>query len=218
MNLKNTFKNTFIFDIYLNRKLNCFRKKMARKFPENDIKPMNIFPIDCVSIGNHTYGELNVITFNDCTKLHLGNFVSIAQHVTFLLDTEHNYDTLTTFPHKVKTLNSQVYEAYSKGDIFINDEVWIGYGATILSGVTIGQGAIVGAGALVTKNVPPYSIVGGVPARVIKYRFDNDLVSKLNEIDFSCIDDSMIRNHITDLYEKIDAETDISWMPKKLNK
>ena len=62
-------------------------------------------------------------------------------------------------------------EATSKGDIIVQDDVWIGYGATILSGLTIGQGAVIAAGSVVTKDVTPYSVVAGVPARVIKYHF-----------------------------------------------
>lgn len=70
----------------------------------------------------------------------------------------------------------------NKGDIVIGNDVWIGYEATILSGVTIGDGAIIGAKAVVTKDVPAYSVVGGVPAKEIKRRFDADTIQKLQQI------------------------------------
>jgi carbonic anhydrase/acetyltransferase-like protein (isoleucine patch superfamily) len=65
--------------------------------------------------------------------------------------------------------------------VVVQNDVWIGYGATILSGVTIGNGAIVAAGSVVTKDVSPYSIVGGAPAHIIRYRFENDVIQKLSE-------------------------------------
>lgn len=67
----------------------------------------------------------------------------------------------------------------NKGDIVIGNDVWIGYKAIILAGVKIGDGAIIGTGALVTKNIPAYSIVGGIPARVIRKRFSEDIINKL---------------------------------------
>lgn len=105
-------------------------------------------------------------------------------------------------------------EAVSKGDITIEDDVWIGYGATILSGVKIGQGAVIAAGAVVTRDVPPYAIAGGVPAKVIKWRFPQAIIDKLVKIDFSKLDEKMVRKHIDELYEKVDENTDLSWLPK----
>lgn len=84
----------------------------------------------------------------------------------------------------------------------IKDDVWIGAQATIMSGVTIGQGAVIGAKALVTKDVPPYAIVGGVPAKVIKYRFEKEIIDELLKIDFSKLDYKVIKEHIT-LFEKM---------------
>ena len=69
--------------------------------------------------------------------------------------------------------------ATSKGDIVVGSDVWIGFGVTLLSGVTVGHGAIVGAKAVVAKSVPPYAVVVGNPARIVKYRFDNDTIRAL---------------------------------------
>ena len=91
-------------------------------------------------------------------------------------------------------------EGTSKGDIIVGDDIWIGYGAVILSGITIGQGAIIGAGAIVTKNVPPYAVVGENPAKIIKYRFEENIIKELLRIDFNKIPDEAIYRNIVELY------------------
>lgn len=91
----------------------------------------------------------------------------------------------------------------------------------ILSGVHIGQGAVVAAGAVVTKDVPPYAIVGGVPAKVIKYRFSPEVIEQLLELDYSKLTDDMIRERIDDLYTSLDGKSPqeveklLAWFPKK---
>ena len=90
--------------------------------------------------------------------------------------------------------------------------MWIGYRATILSGVHIGQGAVIAAGAVVTKDVPPYAIVGGVPARVIKFRFGEEVLTRLGKLDYSKLSEIWIKEHIDELYETVDKNTKISWM------
>ncbi len=97
----------------------------------------------------------------------------------------------------------------------VDDDVWIGYGATILSGVHIGQGAIVGANALVTKDIPPYAIAGGTPAKLIKYRFEERIINELLKVDFDSLTDDMIIDNIDDLYKEMTDISQISWMPKK---
>lgn len=165
---------------------------------------MNCFPIDVVEPGKYSYGELNIVTFDSKTKLKIGNFVSIAQNVFFLLDVEHHIDHISTFPWKVKMLGDTVPETFSKGDIVIDDDVWIGYGAIIMSGVHIGQGAVIAAGAVVVKDVPSYAVVGGVPAKVIKYRFSQDKINTIKEsIDYSVISEKWVEENLRNLYEKL---------------
>ena len=106
-------------------------------------------------------------------------------------------------------------EALSRGDIIVKDDVWIGENALIMSGVTLGQGCIVAAGAVVTKDVPPYAIVGGVPAKVIRYRFTEAQIEKLIQIDYSKLTDDMIREHIDELYQSVDDNTELSWITNK---
>lgn len=85
----------------------------------------------------------------------------------------------------------------NKGDIVVGNDVWIGYEAVILSGVKIGDGAIIGARALVTKDVPPYSVVGGVPAKIIKQRFSAEVIEKLQKIKWWNFSPEVLRENIS---------------------
>lgn len=192
------------------------RKRAWRKRnPHNGTTMKEEFCMDAVDVGNYTYGALRVLTDNDRNRLTIGHFCSIAPDVVFIPGSDHALDTVSTFPFKVKCLGQQSGEAVSKGDIIVEDDVWIGCGSTILSGVRIGQGAVVAAGSVVTKDVPPYALVGGVPAKVIKYRFEPDMIRQLLQIDYSKLDEEMIRSHIDQLYQKLENGSQLDWMPKK---
>lgn len=210
------FNNTIIRKLAHTIKINHFKRKWRKINKENETLPINIFPLDIVLVKKKTYGELNIVTFNNKSHLEIGSYCSIAQHVTFILDAEHQVNTISTYPFKVKCMKTG-NEAFSKGNIIIDDDVWIGYGATIMSGVHIGQGAIVAAGSIVTRSVPPYAIVGGVPAKIIKYRFESKLIKELLKIDYNKLTDEMIRKHISDLYVTLKDESQLKWMPKKEN-
>ena len=146
---------------------------------------INDFDSSRVVVGRGSYGGLEV--YSDCDEgvLYVGNYVSIGPHVRFIPGGGHPLMYASTFPFAAFA-NPAVIEDLSKGPIVVNDEVWMGAGATILSGVTIGQGAVIAAGALVSKSVEPYAIVGGVPARVIKYRFPSDVRRQMMGIDWGC--------------------------------
>lgn len=205
---------TIIKDLFRQCKLNHFKRMWKKKHADIDgTIPMNIFPASAVSVGKCTYGELNIVDFNNNSHLSIGCYCSLAQNVTFLLDVEHNVDTISSYPFKAKVLRTGD-EATSKGDIIVDDDVWIGYRATILSGVHIGQGAVVAAGAVVTKDVPPYAIVGGVPAKVIKYRFEPEMIEELLKVDYNKLTKEMVQEHIEDLYVKLTDKSQIDWMPK----
>lgn len=124
-------------------------------------------------------------------------------------------DSFSTFPFKVKFLNYK-FEALTKGPIIVKDDVWIGFGSLVLSGVTIGQGAVIAAGSVVTKDVPPYAIVGGNPAHVIRYRFSNEKIESLKQIDFSDIDEPWILEHRDLVDEKIENLLDNDMFLKKI--
>ena len=205
-NSKRIILQSGIGSIYKRIKLDIFKFKWNMKYPDSQIEPMNLFPMENVHVGKGSYGELNVVSFNNHSHLMIGNYVSISQNVTFLLDVEHHIDTFSTYPFKVKELNSLDNEAFSKGDIVVHDDAWIGYGSMIMSGVEIGQGSIIAAGAVVTKDVPAYTIVGGVPAREIKKRFNEELIEKMQSVDFKMIDHSFVEANIDLLYKKLDTE------------
>ena len=122
-------------------------------------------------------------------KLIIGKFCSIACGAKFLFNSaNHNMSSLSTYPFPLffeewNLKKENVTESWNnKGDITVGNDVWIGYEAIIMAGVTIGDGAIIGARALVTKDVPPYTIVGGIPAKTIRKRFSDEVISQLLEI------------------------------------
>lgn len=122
-------------------------------------------------------------------KLVIGKFCSVASGVKFLFNAaNHAMTSLSTYPFPIFWEEwgldpARVTEAWdNKGDIIIGNDVWIGYEAVILAGVRIGDGAVIGARAVVTKDVAPYSIVGGVPAKEIRKRFAPDVIAKLLEV------------------------------------
>ena len=200
---KQLLKHTLLGNVYNIILLNRFRRKWYKKTHNPESIPMNIFPIDCVEIGRGSYGELNVITFGHKTKLQIGNYVSIAQNVSFMLDVEHHTDHIFTYPFKVKMLKTETEEAFSKGDIIVEDDVWIGYGSIIMSGVRIGKGSIIAAGSVVTKDVPAYSIVGGVPAHKIRDRISKEVTSVISDINYDCITPEIVGSNIQLLYTKV---------------
>lgn len=122
-------------------------------------------------------------------RLVIGKFCSIACGAKFLFNcANHTLKSLSTYTFPLfyedwSLDKSDVASAWdNKGDIIIGNDVWIGYEAVIMAGVHIGDGAIVGTRAVVTKDVPPYTIVGGVPARPIRKRFDEDTIRKLETL------------------------------------
>ena len=171
-----------IKEIFKLLKVGKRKKKWHKLHPNSDTTPMNDFDFEHVLIGKGTYGELNVVDFGGNAKLIINNYVSIAQHVSFILNAEHYTDHISTYPFKVKILRTQNTESFSKGNIIVDDDVWIGYEAVIMAGVTIGDGAIIGARAVVTKDVPPYTVAGGIPAKPIKKRIPEETIAALSEL------------------------------------
>lgn len=122
-------------------------------------------------------------------RLIIGRFCSIACGAKFIFNSaNHTLSSLSTYPFPIfyEEWGQDIEEVASawdnKGDIVIGNDVWIGYGAVILSGVTIGDGAIIGTNALVTKDVAPYTIAGGIPAKPIRKRFSEEKISALMKI------------------------------------
>ncbi len=174
-------------------KLSCDCEVENTKFEgKNSIASGSVL-LSC-SLGFATYTNRNVrLSF-----VKVGRFSSIADNVSVVLG-NHPVDYVTTFPsfyydtskqigfaiHRGEPLFKDIFK-YPKGENFyqvvIGNDVWIGSHALIMGGVSIGDGAVVAAGSVVTKDVEPYAIVGGVPARLIRYRFPNDIKTKLMNI------------------------------------
>ena len=168
-----------------------------------------------IHVGKYTYGSVSAIISSPGGSLQIGNYCSIADRVTFVVSADHPTETISTFPFKTLCTHETGCEAVSKGDIVVEDDVWIAYGATILSGVHIGQGAVVAAGSVVTKDVPPYAIVAGVPAKVVRYRFSPELIEELLKVDYSKLDEEQVRGHIHELYNPLTTVEQLAWMPRK---
>ena len=188
-------------------KILYIKKKFRRNNKHNkvflDLKSLYKFDLNKIKIGKNTYGTIDVRMFgNPNEKLEIGSYCSIAKNVIFILGGNHNYQYISTFPFKNKLMNDfSEIEAETKGKTIVEDDVWIGINSLILSGIKIGQGAVIAAGSVVTKDVPPYAIVGGNPARILKYRFNNTIINKLLNIDFDKLEYEKI---IKELYIKVD--------------
>jgi len=137
-------------------------------------------------IGDWTYGRPNIplghISKSDTVRI--GRFCSIATGVAILVGGEHYTDWVSTYPFMLlfERAKSLPWHVPTKGDVVVGHDVWIGMNALLLSGVTIGNGAIIAAGSVVTRDVAPYSIVAGVPARLVRFRFDPATIEALEKI------------------------------------
>jgi chloramphenicol O-acetyltransferase type B len=132
-------------------------------------------------IGRASYGGLSPVDYGGGTRVRVGAYCSIAAGVQVILGGEHRTDWVTTFPFSELDPRFAHIKGHprTKGDINIGNDVWIGRDAFILSGVTIGDGAVVAARAVVSRSVPPYGIVAGNPATLLRYRFPPDVIERL---------------------------------------
>lgn len=151
-------------------------------------------------VGEFSYGVPTVLSWGEAATLTIGNFCSFAGGIDILLGGNHRPDWVSTYPfpaisHWPEAADIEGHPA-TNGDVIIGSDVWIGFKATILSGVTVGDGAVVGACAIVTRDVPPYAIVGGNPARILRMRFSDDIIQQLLEVRWWDWDLERIRRHI----------------------
>lgn len=169
-------------------------------------------------LGRHSYtGQNTVIMHAD-----IGAFCSISWSVT-IGPANHSYNRISTHSflyNQVDGLRPEGLEApYDRfaSKCRIGNDVWIGTGSVILRDVEIGDGAVVAAGAVVTRDVPPYAIVAGVPARVIKYRFSEEIIDKLQKIQWWNLDDELIRRNYSFFTQEVSLEM-LETMEKRLER
>ncbi|AEF25343.1 CatB-related O-acetyltransferase [Streptococcus parauberis] len=193
----------YLINLY---KLFTFKRFWRSQNSHNQTTISKIVNTNRISVGKNTYGRINVSVFDHSNSklLSIGSFCSIASNVHFLCGGDHYQDRILNYPIEKKLFDQE--EALSKGEIIVGDDVWVGTNALILSGVKIGKGAIVAAGSVVTKDVPPYSIVGGVPAKIIKYRFSDRYIEKLKNLDFTKLDDDFIKENVELFNRPLDEE------------
>lgn len=150
-------------------------------------------------IGKHTYMGTppHINHWGEKATLTIGSFCSIANNCQIYLGGNHRIDWVTTYPFGHTRQN--IFPKFNgkghpttKGDVIIGNDVWIGNNVTIMSGVTIGDGAVIACNSHVVKNVEPYSIVGGNPAKFIKFRFTDDQIAALLRIKWWTWDDERI--------------------------
>lgn len=155
-----------------------------------------------ISVGCMTYGvtESTVLLFRNDDRVEIGCYCSFAYGVTVIASGEHNYRAISNYPFHARFYGDDHRDTFSKGHVVIGNDVWIGAKATILSGVTVGDGAVIAAGAVVVTNVPSYAIVGGVPAKVIKYRFDSETICRLSKLQWWNWPPDKIRKNLPILY------------------
>jgi acetyltransferase-like isoleucine patch superfamily enzyme len=156
-----------------------------------------------ISVGRRTYGAITAMHWgHPDERLQIGSFCSIGGGVEFVLGGNHAMDGLSTFPFNVKYFGHQS-EALTKGPIIVGDDVWIGNRATLMSGCTVGQGAVIGACSVVSGRVPPYAVVAGNPAKIVRYRFSPEVIEKMLQLDYSKVTDASIIAMGNRMYEPI---------------
>lgn len=154
-------------------------------------------------IGRFTY----MVSYNRLENVKIGNFCSLGQNITIINTLHPSKDFVSTHPAFYST-GKQAGKSFALKDTFsehsliegrkviIGNDVWIGSNATLMGGIKIGDGAIVGANSLVTKDIPPYAIVGGVPAKVIRYRFTPEQIEKIEKVQWWDKDDEWLESRV----------------------
>ena len=163
-------------------------------------------------VGKHSYytGAIDIVNWGDDIRfVHIGNFTAISINCKIILsDGNHFYNAGSTydFPHPKFNHKENKRPFPSRGDVIIGSDVWIGQDVTIMSGVKIGDGAVIAANSHVVKDVPPYSICGGNPAKHIKYRFSSDIIERFIKLKWWEFPDNLIQEVILLLQKEPNTE------------
>jgi len=196
---------------------NNIKKMLGLKDDTSSIYTKDHFQNTKFNIGDYSYGVPRIFFMNDEANLEIGRFCSISSEVEIFLGGNHRTDWITTYPFNV--LNADFPEAVdivghpsTKGDVKIMNDVWIGGSVTILSGVTIGNGAVLGNGSMISKDVGPYEIWVGNPAKFVRKRFSEEEIKFLQELKWWDWSIDKINLHVKDL-----CSGNFDALQKKLN-
>ena len=173
-----------------------------------------------ITVGKGTYiNGLEIYCWDKRMNVEIGKYCSFADKITIIAGGEHDIDWVSNYPFIDRWHLKEYFHLKKprfKGNIKIGNDVWIGHGTLILSGVNIMDGAVIGAGSVITKDVPPYAVVGGNPAKVIKYRFSENVINELLKIKWWDWEEEKIKKYVKDFtnpeefIEKLKVQGEIS--------
>lgn len=211
--IKGFIKNLF------NSRISIFSFVSAKNDIHSTVAIFRMAKVKNSTIGAYSY----VGNDTDVECADIGKFCSIADHCRVGMG-GHKLNTLSTSPIFTEAANGTksqwvVQDIYSEEDkrAILGNDVWIGSHVLINGGITVGHGAVVGAGAVVVKDVPPYAIVGGVPARIIRYRFTQEVIEKLLELEWWNYDDATLKENISFFQKENISVNDICKLTEKIN-
>ena len=169
----------------------------------------NAISKDCVFMGDVTLGKYTTVgerSFFHGGRITIGNYCQFGPH-SAIYSIEHPVDHLTIYNNK-RLFNSALKKFSVEGEVTIGHGVWVGHGVCILKGTSVGNGAIIGANAVVTKDIPPYAIAVGNPARVVRYRFSAPVCQVIEKSKWWALDAAQLNRYRHLFLQKVESFTD----------